>query len=110
MLILTEHYEPHAFVDDRRSGLALGALVSFSSTRTCKEEVASTSEPGADVIVALDDIQVGARIEDHDIRIARFPASGLPAGAYSQEVASAGPRRNHSHHQGRIHFAQQAGS
>jgi pilus assembly protein CpaB len=36
------------------------------------------------VIVALDDIQVGARVEEHDVRIAKFPASGLPAGAYTR--------------------------
>jgi pilus assembly protein CpaB len=37
------------------------------------------------VVVALGDIQVGARVEDHDVRIARFPASGLPPGAYSKK-------------------------
>jgi pilus assembly protein CpaB len=65
--------------------LALGALVSFWVYKTLQGRGPSTSEPGADVIVALDDIQVGARIEDHDIRIARFPSSGLPAGAYARK-------------------------
>lgn len=65
--------------------LALGALVSVLVYKNLQGRGASTGEPGSDVIVALDDIQVGARIEDHDIRIARFPASGLPPGAYSRK-------------------------
>ncbi|MGA8238181.1 MAG: Flp pilus assembly protein CpaB, partial [Candidatus Sulfotelmatobacter sp.] len=44
----------------------------------------ATVEAGADVIVAADDIQVGSRVEEHDVRIARFPASGLPPGAYTK--------------------------
>jgi pilus assembly protein CpaB len=65
--------------------LALGALVSLFVYKNLQGRGPSTNEPGADVIVALDDVQVGARIEEHDIRIARFPATGLPAGAYSRK-------------------------
>jgi len=65
--------------------LALGALVSVLVYKNLQGKGSSTGEPGSDVIVALDDIQVGARIEDHDIRIARFPATGLPPGAYSKK-------------------------
>src|SRR5271155_1599150 len=65
--------------------LALGALVSVLVYKNLQGKGSSTGEAGSDVIVALDDIQVGARIEDHDIRIAKFPASGLPPGAYSKK-------------------------
>jgi pilus assembly protein CpaB len=65
--------------------LALGALVSLFVYKNLQGRGSSTNEPGADVIVALDDVQVGARIEDHDVRIAKFPATGLPAGAYSRK-------------------------
>src|ERR1022692_463421 len=65
--------------------LALGVLVSALVYKNLQGRGPATNEPGADVIVALDDIQVGARIEDHDIRIARFPVSGLPAGAYGRK-------------------------
>jgi pilus assembly protein CpaB len=65
--------------------LALGALVSVLVYKNLQGRAPSTGEPGADVIVALDDVQVGARIEDHDVRIARFPVSGLPPGAYSKK-------------------------
>src|SRR5580693_344682 len=61
--------------------LALGAFVSLFVYKNLQGRPA-TVEAGADVIVAADDIQVGSRVEDHDIRIARFPAGGLPAGAY----------------------------
>jgi pilus assembly protein CpaB len=62
--------------------LALGVVVSLSVYKSLQGRGAANSEPGADVIVAADDIQVGARVEEHDVRIARFPASGVPAGAY----------------------------
>ena len=65
--------------------LALGAFVSLIVYKNLQARGPSTSEPGADVLVAADDIQVGARIEDHNVRIAKFPASGLPAGVYTKK-------------------------
>jgi len=63
--------------------LALGAFVSLFVYKNLQGRPA-TIEAGADVIVAADDIQVGSRVEERDVRIARFPASGLPAGAYTK--------------------------
>ena len=63
--------------------LALGAFVSLFVYKNLQARP-STVEAGADVIVAADDVQVGARVEEHDVRIAKFPASGLPAGAYTK--------------------------
>jgi pilus assembly protein CpaB len=63
--------------------LALGAFVSLFVYKNLQGRPA-TVEAGADVIVAADDIQVGSRVEEHDVRIARFPASGLPPGAYTK--------------------------
>jgi pilus assembly protein CpaB len=63
--------------------LALGAFVSLFVYKNLVGRPA-TVEAGADVIVAADDIQVGSRVEEHDVRIARFPASGLPPGAFSK--------------------------
>src|ERR1700693_3432246 len=65
--------------------LALGAIVSLLVYKNLQGKGPSSTEPGADVIVALDDVQVGARVEDHDLRIARFPVSGVPAGAYTRK-------------------------
>jgi pilus assembly protein CpaB len=64
--------------------LALGAFVSLLVYKNLQGKGPSNIEPGADVIVAADDIQVGARIEEHNVRTAKFPASGLPTGAYSK--------------------------
>jgi len=63
--------------------LALGAFVSLAVYKNLQGKGSSSNEPGADVIVAADDIQVGARIEEHDVRTVKYPASALPAGTYS---------------------------
>ena len=63
--------------------LALGVVVALFVYKTLQGRGATNTEPGADVIVAADDIQVGARIEEHDIRGVRYPASALPAGTFS---------------------------
>jgi len=65
--------------------LALGAFVSLLVYKNLQGRGPSSNEPGVDVIVAANDIQVGARIEEHDVRIAQFPASGVPGGAYSKK-------------------------
>src|SRR5277367_6589453 len=64
--------------------LALGAFVSLFVYKNLAGR-GPIVEAGADVIVAADDIQVGARVEEHDVRIARFPVSGVPAGAYARK-------------------------
>src|SRR6202051_3431642 len=64
--------------------LALGAFVSLLVYKNLQGRGPANNEAGADVIVAANDIQVGARIEEHDVRTAQFPASGLPGGAYSK--------------------------
>ncbi len=63
--------------------LALGAIVSLVVYKNLQGRSSSNNEPGADVIVAANDIQVGARVEEHDVRTVRYPASALPAGTFS---------------------------
>jgi pilus assembly protein CpaB len=63
--------------------LALGALVSLAVYKNLQGRGTGNNEPGADVIVAADDIPVGARIQDHDARTVRYPASSLPSGTFS---------------------------
>jgi pilus assembly protein CpaB len=63
--------------------LALGVLVALFVYKNLQGRVLSNSEPGADVIVAADDIQVGARVEEHDVRLVKYPASALPAGTFN---------------------------
>jgi pilus assembly protein CpaB len=64
--------------------LALGAIVSLIVFKKLQGGASSNAEPGADVIVAADDIQVGARIGEHDIRTVRYPSSALPPGFYNK--------------------------
>jgi pilus assembly protein CpaB len=64
--------------------LALGAVVALIVFKKLQGGAAANTEPGTDVIVAADDIQVGARIGEHDIRTVRYPASALPPGFYSK--------------------------
>src|SRR5271169_1105226 len=64
--------------------LALGAFVSLFVYKNLEGRSASNNEAGADVIVAADDVQVGARIEEHDVHTVKYPASALPGGTYSK--------------------------
>ncbi len=59
--------------------LALGGLVSVAVYKNLTGR-GPAAEPGVEVVVAANDIQVGARIDEHDIRMVRYPASALPAG------------------------------
>src|SRR5712692_9350061 len=61
--------------------LALGALVSVVVYRNLLSKSGGQIEPGVDVMVAADDLQVGARVEEHDIKIIKIPASDIPPSA-----------------------------
>lgn len=63
--------------------LALGAIVSLLVYKKLQGSGPSM-EAGTDVVVAADDIQVGAKVEDKDVRVAKFPAAGLPAGYFAK--------------------------
>jgi len=62
--------------------LALGAFVSFIVYRNLQARTTSKTAPGEEVVVAAEDLQVGTKIEDKDIRLARLPSSSLPAGCF----------------------------
>jgi len=64
--------------------LALGVFASLFVYKNLLGKGSSSNEPGADVVVAADDIQVGQRIEEHDVRLVRFPVSGIPGGAFAK--------------------------
>ena len=63
--------------------LALGAFVSVLVYKNLQARGPST-EAGVDIVVAANDIQVGAKVEEHDIRLAKFPAVDVPQGAYTK--------------------------
>jgi pilus assembly protein CpaB len=65
--------------------LALGAFVAYSVYRTLQNKVAGGNEPAVDVVVSTGDLQVGARLADKDVRVARFPSSLVPPGSFKQK-------------------------
>src|ERR1700726_1225535 len=61
--------------------LALGFLASVYVYRNLQSKTGPGFEAGVDVIVAAEDLQVGARVDEHDIKIIRIPAADLPPGS-----------------------------
>src|SRR5215469_5211263 len=62
--------------------LALGAFVAFVVYKNLQTKGSANNEPGVDVVLATNDVQVGAKLGDRDIRMARIPASVAPPNAY----------------------------
>jgi pilus assembly protein CpaB len=65
--------------------LALGAFVSFVVYKNMLAKTSANNEPGADVIVAANDLQVGSKLQDGDIRQVKVPASVLPSNYYKNK-------------------------
>lgn len=59
--------------------LAVGFLASVSVYKNLAKPAGS--DPSVEVMVAVNDLQVGNRIEERDIRVIRIPAADLPPGA-----------------------------
>ena len=68
-------------------GLAVvvGLLVSASVYNKLRAGLGASNEPGVNVVVAADDLQVGAKLGDNDVRVLRFPQSTVPPGAYGSK-------------------------
>jgi pilus assembly protein CpaB len=62
--------------------LAMGAFVSFVVYRNLQSSRNTSTAPGEEVLVAADDLQVGTRIDDKDVKFVRFPSSDLPVGVF----------------------------
>jgi pilus assembly protein CpaB len=62
--------------------LALGAFVSFAVYRNLQSGRGGNQAPGEEILVAANDLQVGSKIEDKDIRAVRFASADLPAGVF----------------------------
>jgi pilus assembly protein CpaB len=62
--------------------LALGVFASLFVYRNLQSKSGGQSVPGEDVVVAAEDLQVGVKIEDKDLKLVHFPASDLPAGRF----------------------------
>jgi len=67
--------------------LAVGLLVSYSVYSRLRNSSGSNSnERGVGVVVAADDIQVGTKVSDNDVRVITLPQSAVPPGAFSSTV------------------------
>jgi pilus assembly protein CpaB len=65
--------------------LLLGAFASFVVYRTLETRTGANLPPGEEVVIAASDIPVGARIEDKDVKLVRFPGGDLPPSSYHQK-------------------------
>jgi pilus assembly protein CpaB len=66
--------------------LVLGAFVSLVVYRNLQARTSSKTPPGEEIIVASDDLQVGSKIDEKDIRLVHFPSGDLPAGVFHQKT------------------------
>jgi len=70
--------------------LALGAFVAFAVYKNVLSKSGANNEPGIDVALAANDLKVGDRLEERDIRVARVPVSLIPPGAFRAGAPIAG--------------------
>jgi pilus assembly protein CpaB len=60
--------------------LAIGFLVSISVYKNLKN-ASGTKDAGLEVMVAANDLQVGTKVDEHDVKIIRVPSDAFPPGA-----------------------------
>ena len=61
--------------------VALGLLASVYVYKTLQARSGGEGDPGTQVMVAANDLQVGARVEEKDIKTIRVPSTDVPPGA-----------------------------
>ena len=69
--------------------LALGAALSFFVYQSLQAKMAPP-KVGVDVVVAANDIQVGAKIEDSDLKIVKYPPEDLPPRVFHTKTSALG--------------------
>ncbi len=89
--------------------LALGAIVSFAVYRTLQTRAGGDTPPGVEVVVAANDIPVGAKVEERRCETGALSCRRSACQPLSSENLRRGPRRDPAHCQGRIFPAQQTG-
>ena len=65
--------------------LVIGVFASSLVYRNLQSSRGANSGPGEDVLVAADDLQVGTKIEDGDIKFVHFPSASLPTGIFHRK-------------------------
>jgi pilus assembly protein CpaB len=70
--------------------LALGAIVSYTVYRTLQTRTGGDAAPGVDVVVAANDISVGSKVTEGDVKVVRYTAADLPANAFHLKTSVVG--------------------
>ena len=70
--------------------LGLGGLLSSFVYRTLQFRTASPQPLGTDVVVAASKLEVGAKIEDRDLKLVKFPAESIPEGVFHTKTRVVG--------------------
>jgi pilus assembly protein CpaB len=70
--------------------LALGAIVSYAVYRTLQTRTGADTAPGVEVVVAANDIPVGAKVAESDVKLVRFPAADLPSNIFHLKTSVVG--------------------
>jgi pilus assembly protein CpaB len=65
--------------------LAVGLLVSYSVYNRLRNSAGAERVPVVEVVVAANDIQVGAKLADSDVRLLSFPQPNVPPGAFTRK-------------------------
>lgn len=69
--------------------LALGGLLS-SVVYKRLQVPGGPRKPGVDIVVAANDLQVGTKLEDRDLKLVNFPEESLPDGVIRQKARAVG--------------------
>ncbi|HUK26141.1 MAG TPA: Flp pilus assembly protein CpaB [Terriglobales bacterium] len=67
--------------------LALGGFVSLLVYKNLQSKQQSTDQAGVDVVVAATDLQVGAKIEDGEVKLVRIPELAVPPNCFRGSMA-----------------------
>jgi pilus assembly protein CpaB len=70
--------------------LALGAIVSYTVYRTLQTRTGGDAAPGVDVVVAANDISVGSKVTESDVKVVRYTAADLPTNAFHLKTSVIG--------------------
>jgi pilus assembly protein CpaB len=64
------------------AALALGGLLGSVVYRALQSRTGGDGPPGVEVVVAANDVPVGAKIEDKDVKVLRYPSADLPPNCF----------------------------
>src|SRR5947209_2023512 len=70
--------------------LVLGALFSSAVYRSLQARTATPGQNGVDVVIDANDMQVGAKGHDRDVKVVKLPADDLPSGVFTNKTKVVG--------------------